>query len=124
MVHRRPRHQRFEGSRPTTGRTSRRAACATIPNRSLSLSLPGSIAMSKKYDAEEAAIRDLDAKWSRAATAKNMDEVMKFYATDGSVVWPDQPPAKGHKEIRASWEAIFKAAPDMYLDFEPTHIEV
>jgi uncharacterized protein (TIGR02246 family) len=80
--------------------------------------------MSKKYDAEEAAIRDLDAKWSKAATAKNMDEVMKFYATDGSVVWPDQPPAKGHKEIRASWEAIFKAAPDMYLDFEPTHIEV
>jgi uncharacterized protein (TIGR02246 family) len=80
--------------------------------------------MSKKHDAEEAAIRALDAEWSKAATAKNMDHVMKFYATDGSVVRPDQPPAKGHAAIRASWEAIFKAAPDMYLDFEPTHIEV
>jgi uncharacterized protein (TIGR02246 family) len=80
--------------------------------------------MSKKHDAEEAAIRALDAEWSKAATAKNMDHVMKFYATDGSVVWPDQPPAKGHAAIRASWEEIYKAAPDMYLDFEPTHIEI
>ena len=80
--------------------------------------------MSKKHGAEEAAIRALDAEWSKAATAKNMDHVMTFYATDGSVVWPDQPPAKGHARIRASWETIFKAAPDMYLDFKPTHIEI
>ena len=77
-----------------------------------------------KPDPDEAAIRKLDAAWSKAATAKNMDQVMKFYATDGSVVWPDQPPAKGHKAIRASWEAILQAAPDMYLDFKPTHIEI
>jgi uncharacterized protein (TIGR02246 family) len=80
--------------------------------------------MSKNHDAEEAAIRALDAEWSKAATAKNLDHVMKFYATDGSVVWPDQPPAKGHAAIRASWEKIYKAAPDMYLDFKPTRIEI
>jgi uncharacterized protein (TIGR02246 family) len=80
--------------------------------------------MSEKHDAEEAAIRALDAEWSKAATAKNMDHVMKFYAIDGSVVWPDQPPAKGHAAIRASWETIYNAEPDMYLDFKPTHIEI
>ncbi|GLR83343.1 YybH family protein [Bradyrhizobium iriomotense] len=80
--------------------------------------------MSKKHDAEEAAIRELDKKWSEAATAKNMDRVMEFYATDGSLVWPDQPPAHGHPAIRASWEAIYKAAPDMYLDFRPTRIDI
>ena len=35
-----------------------------------------------------------------------------------------KPPAKGHKAIRASWEAYFKASPKMYLDFRPTHIEI
>ena len=80
--------------------------------------------MAKKHNPEEAAIRKLDAQWSKAATAKNMNKVMKFYATDGSVVWPDQPPAKGHQAIRASWESYFKATPDMYLDFKPTHIEI
>src|SRR5262245_20368742 len=115
MVHRRARHQGFERCGPSSGRTARRPACATIPNRSLRLSPPGSITMSKKNGAEEAAIRELDAGWSKAATAGNMDEVMKFYATDGSIVWPDQPSAKGHAAIRASWEEIFKAAPKMHL---------
>jgi uncharacterized protein (TIGR02246 family) len=78
----------------------------------------------KKPDPDEAAIRALDAQWSKAATAKNMNKVMTFYARDGSVVWPDQPPAKGHPAIRASWESIFKAAPGMYLDFKPVLIEI
>ena len=80
--------------------------------------------MSKKHTTDEAAIRALDAEWSKAATAKDVDKVITFYATDGSVVWPDQPVAKGHKAVRASWERAYKEAPDMYLDFEPTHIEV
>ena len=78
----------------------------------------------RKPDPDEAAIRALDAEWSKAATAKSMKRVMKFYATDGSVVWPDQPLATGHKAIRKSWEAYFNASPDMYLDFKPTHIEI
>jgi uncharacterized protein (TIGR02246 family) len=80
--------------------------------------------MAKKMDPDEAAIRAVDAQWSKAATAKNMTKVMKFYAKDGSVVWPDQPPARGHKAIRASWESIFKANPGMYLDFKPVLIEI
>jgi ketosteroid isomerase-like protein len=80
--------------------------------------------MSKKHAPEEAEIRALDAAWSKAATAKKIDQVMKFYAPDGSLVWPDIPPAKGHAAIRAAWDKLCGDVPDMYLDFEPTHIEV
>jgi hypothetical protein len=80
--------------------------------------------MSKKPDPDKAAIRALDAEWSKAATANDFDRVVKFYAKDGSVVWPDQPIATGHKAIRASWKKAFNDAPGMYLDFKPTHIEI
>ena len=78
----------------------------------------------KKHDPDEAQIRALDAVWSKAATAKKIDQVMKFYASDGSLVWPDYPPAKGHAATRAAWDKLCGDVPEMYLDFEPTHIEV
>jgi ketosteroid isomerase-like protein len=78
----------------------------------------------KKHDPDEAEIRALDAEWSKAAIAKNLDQVMKFYASDGSVVWPDYPPAKGHAAVRTAWNKLYLDVPEMYLDFEPTHIEV
>jgi uncharacterized protein (TIGR02246 family) len=80
--------------------------------------------MSKKHHPDEAEIRALDAEWSKAATAKKIDQVVKFYASDGSLVWPDFPPAKGHAAIRAAWDKLCGDVPEMYLDFEPTHIEV
>jgi uncharacterized protein (TIGR02246 family) len=78
----------------------------------------------KKRDPDEAKIRALDAEWGKAATAKKLDQVVKFYAKDGSVVWPDQKPAKGSKAIRKSWEKAYKKTPDVYLDFQPIHIEI
>ncbi|MEA2837182.1 MAG: hypothetical protein QOD89_1732 [Bradyrhizobium sp.] len=77
----------------------------------------------KKHDPDEAEIRALDAEWSKAAIAKKMDQVVKFYASDGCVVWPGQPAAKGHAAIRAAWDS-YMDVPGMYVDFEPTHIEV
>ena len=68
--------------------------------------------MTKTHNADEAANRKLDAEWSKAASEGNLkgslDRVMTFYAKDGSLVWPDQPVAKGHKAIRASWNEQFK----------------
>jgi uncharacterized protein (TIGR02246 family) len=78
----------------------------------------------KKHDPDEAEIRALDAEWSKAATAKKIDQIIKFYASDGSVVWPGYPRAKGHAAIRAAWNKLYLQVPGMYLDFEPTHIEV
>jgi uncharacterized protein (TIGR02246 family) len=78
--------------------------------------------MAKKSDPDVAAIKALDAEWSKAATAHDINRVVTFYAKDGSVVWPNQAPAKGHAAIRASWNSIL--TPDMYLDFKPIRIEV
>jgi ketosteroid isomerase-like protein len=44
----------------------------------------------KEHKADEAAIRRLDEEWGNAATAKNLDAVVGFYAGDGSLVWPEQ----------------------------------
>jgi uncharacterized protein (TIGR02246 family) len=78
----------------------------------------------KKPHSDEAVIRALDAEWSKAARDKDVDRVMTFYATDGSVVWPENQAAKGHAAIRERWEAAYKATPDLYLEFKPTHIEI
>jgi uncharacterized protein (TIGR02246 family) len=78
----------------------------------------------RKHHHEEAAIRKLDAEWSQAAQDKDLDRVITFYATDGSVVWPGDPAAKGQAGIRARWEAAYKSTPELYLRFEPTHIEI
>jgi len=78
--------------------------------------------MAKKRDPDEVAIRALDAEWSKAAKAHDIDRVITFYARDGSVVWPGQPVATGHRAIRASWNKAM--SPDLYLEFKPTHIEI
>ena len=81
--------------------------------------------MSKEsYHQDEQAIRKLDAEWAKAAREKDFGRVVSFYATDGSVVWPTGPAAKGHAAIRAEWEKAYKDLKDPYLDFKPTHIEV
>jgi ketosteroid isomerase-like protein len=78
----------------------------------------------KKPDPDEAAIRALDAEWGKAATAQNLADVIKFYATDASLVWPDMPPATGIAAIRASWKNIYKEMPGLYLDFQPIRIDI
>ena len=79
----------------------------------------------KKHDQDEAEIRALDAEWSKAVIAKTAMRlrVVKFYAADGCVVWPGirQPKATQPSGPRGT---NYIDVPDMYLDFEPTHIEV
>jgi uncharacterized protein (TIGR02246 family) len=78
----------------------------------------------KRPDTDEATIRALDAEWSKAAHAKDVERVISFYAKDGSVVWPENQAARGHAAIRARWEAAYESTPDLWLEFKPSHIEV
>ena len=78
----------------------------------------------KKRHTEEAAIRKLDKGWSDAAQAKKLNRVKEFYAKNGSVVWPEMTAAHGRPAVVARWKAAFKSTPNLYLRFEPTHIEV
>lgn len=78
----------------------------------------------KNPDQDEAAIRALDAEWGKAARAKDIDRVINFYATDGSVVWPEHQVGKGHAAIRALWKAAYKETPELWLEFKPARIEI
>jgi ketosteroid isomerase-like protein len=77
-----------------------------------------------KHHAEEAAIRALDKEWSKVAHAKDIDRVIAFYATDATVLWPANPIARGHAQIRKVWQAAYQSTPDLYVEFHPTHIEI
>jgi uncharacterized protein (TIGR02246 family) len=56
--------------------------------------------------ADETAIRAASAAWSHAATAKDLDKAVSFYAAD-ALILPDRAPAlKGNENIRKNWAPL------------------
>jgi uncharacterized protein (TIGR02246 family) len=79
---------------------------------------------SDRHKADEALIRKLDDDWGKAASAKNLDAVVSFYAADGSLVWPGAPAAHGTDQIRANWQKMFKTIAGLHLHFIPERIVI
>lgn len=77
-----------------------------------------------KHKSDETAIRRLDEEWGKAATAKNLEAVVGFYAHDGSLVWPGAPAAHGTQHIRASWKEMMDTTPGLKLRFTPERIVI
>ena len=73
---------------------------------------------------EQQAIAKLDAAWSKAAKKKDIDSVVAFYSSKGSVVWPEQKARHGTKAIRTAWERAYKDDPKLSLTFEPERIDI
>lgn len=88
---------------------------------------PGAPLDARPADAERereaAAIRAIDAAWSRALHAKDLDRVMDNYADDAVFLAPRQPIVRGKDAIRA-WFAERIAQPDYSATFEPTEVVV
>lgn len=80
--------------------------------------------MAEKHKADEAAIRRLDEEWGKAATNKDLDAVVSFYAHDGSLVWPDEPAVHGIAHIRANWKKMIDTIPGLKLRFTPERIVI
>src|SRR5262245_38955048 len=78
----------------------------------------------ERHKADEAAISRLDEEWGNAATAKNLDAVVGFYAPDGSLVWPERPAVHGTAGIRANWKKMMKAYAGLKLRFIPERIVI
>jgi uncharacterized protein (TIGR02246 family) len=74
-------------------------------------------------EADERAIRDLDAEWAKAAAAKNVDQVMTFYADDASIFMPNEPIAMGKPAIRVEWTKL-TSNPGYALSFSPSRVDV
>jgi ketosteroid isomerase-like protein len=61
-------------------------------------------ASSAEQGAIEKALRKLDAEWSAAASAKDVDKTVSYYSNDAVVLPPNSPLATTPVAIRAQWK--------------------
>ena len=61
-------------------------------------------AVSAADDSKAAAeLKALDAEWSKAAGARNVDKVVSYYAADAVAYPPDAPAITGHENLKKGW---------------------
>ena len=85
--------------------------------------LSSTLAFGKDASRDEQAIRALDAAWSQAAGAKDLDKTVSFYADDASMLPANAPIANGKDAIRAAWSQLM-ALPGFSLSFAPSKIVI
>ena len=56
---------------------------------------------------DEATLKKLDAEWSKAAGAKDVDKTASYYADDAVVLPPNLPTINGKQAARAMWQGMF-----------------
>ena len=56
--------------------------------------------------ADEKAVRDADAAWSKAALARDLDKTVSYYVDDAIVLPPNQAAVTGKDNIRNLWKAF------------------
>ena len=69
----------------------------------------------------EQALRDLDAQWSAAAAAKDVDKTVSFYSDDAIVMPPNGPSATTKEAIRALWKDLLT---DASISWKTKKVEV
>jgi uncharacterized protein (TIGR02246 family) len=70
----------------------------------------------------EQALRDLDAQWSAAAVAKDLDKTVSYYSTDAVVMPPNAPSATTKETIRNVWKDMVASASS--VSWKATRVEV
>ena len=78
------------------------AVCVVL----LPLSFIGSALGAGTKSAEEQAVRDADAQWSKAAGAKDLDKTVSFYSDDAVVLPPNQAAVTTKDAVRALWKDL------------------
>jgi uncharacterized protein (TIGR02246 family) len=73
--------------------------------------------------ADEAALKNLDAEWSKAAGAKDVDKTVSYYSDDALVLPPNSPALTGKEAIRAMWKGML-SAPGFSGGWKATKVEV
>lgn len=72
--------------------------------------------------ADEKTIRDLDARWSKVAAARDVDATVSYYSDDASFLAPNAPIAGDKQSIRAAWASLL--TPDTSLSWQANKAEV
>jgi uncharacterized protein (TIGR02246 family) len=71
----------------------------------------------------EQALRDLDAQWSAAAGAKDLDKTVSFYCDDAIVMPPNAASATTKEAIRSAWKEML-TTPGAAISWQATKVEV
>jgi uncharacterized protein (TIGR02246 family) len=71
----------------------------------------------------EQALRDLDAKWSAAAGAKDVEKTVSYYSDDAVVMPPNAPSATTRETIRSAWKEML-TTPGAAISWKATKVEV
>lgn len=72
---------------------------------------------------DEQTLRDLDAQWSKAAGAKDLDKTVSYYASDAVVMPPHAAAATTKEAMRKSWSDLI-SIPGMSISWKPTKAEI
>jgi ketosteroid isomerase-like protein len=72
--------------------------------------------------ADEKAVRDADAEWSKVAGAKDLDKTVSFYADNAMVLPPNQPIVVSKAGIRNLWQGFLESLAD--IGWKPTRVEM
>jgi ketosteroid isomerase-like protein len=57
--------------------------------------------------ADEASLKNLDAEWSKAAGARDVDKTASYYSDDALILPPNIPTINGKQGARAMWQGMF-----------------
>ena len=71
----------------------------------------------------EQTLRDLDAQWSAAAGAKDLDKTVSYYSNDATVMPPKASAARTKEAIRKVWQDLL-ASPGLSISWKATKVEV
>ena len=71
----------------------------------------------------EQTLRDLDAQWSAAAEAKDVDKTVSYYAADAIVMPPNAPAATTKEAIRSAWKEMLTSS-GAAISWKATKVEV
>ena len=73
--------------------------------------------------ADEATLRNLDAEWSKAAGAKDLEKTASYYTDDAIILPPNMPTIQGKQQARAMWQGMF-SVPGFGGGWKATKVEV
>jgi uncharacterized protein (TIGR02246 family) len=107
------RHEKTQGSKPIFW------SCLALV---LFVSACGQQTPPDTRAADESAIRDLDAQWSKTAAANDVEGTVSYYSDDASVLAPNAPIATDKQAIRAVWASLL--GPGVSVSWQPSKVEV
>jgi ketosteroid isomerase-like protein len=73
--------------------------------------------------ADEAAVRQTDENWSKAAQSKKVDDWVAFYSEDAVILPPNDKKASGKEDVRKDIGELLML-PGLSLRWEPSKVEV